>query len=139
MIGPLFQFLMLITFPNILLAYLGLYSWCVSIRVSCPPDCLNLNTLDSPAAKSLKIESNFKIQIYHRKEWFQLCYPVTILLLCWNISGTFFFHIKTNKNLKQLNPEFMFPVKREDISQGHLISRNLMEEQLPVKSLKLQH
>jgi len=26
MIGPLFQFFMLITFPNILQAYLGLYS-----------------------------------------------------------------------------------------------------------------
>jgi len=71
-----------------------------SFRMSCPPHFRNLKALESSAAKSLKMESSFKIQIYHREEWFQLCCSVTNLLLGWNISGAFFFHIKMKKNLK---------------------------------------
>lgn len=86
-----------------------------SFIIFCPPDCCNLKALDSSAAKSVKMESGFKIQIYHGKEWFQLCYPVTILPLSWNISGAFF-HIKMKKYLKKLNPELLFPLTK----RGHI-------------------
>lgn len=87
-----------------------------SFRVSWSPDCRNLKALDSSAAKSLKMELSFKIQIYHGTEWFQLCYSAIILLLSWNISGAFFFHVEMKENLKQLNPELMFPLTKK----GHI-------------------